>query len=37
MHSSAIAWDRVHPNHIGHQILARSFLDAIGFDWNNGR
>ena len=34
VHSSAIAWDRVHPNQIGHQILARSFLDAVAFDWN---
>lgn len=32
-HSAAIAWDRVHPNHIGHQALARAFLDAVGFDW----
>ncbi len=30
-HSSAIAWDRVHPNHIGHMVLARAFLKAIGF------
>jgi lysophospholipase L1-like esterase len=33
MHSAAIAWDRVHPNHIGHQVLARAFLEAIDFDW----
>ena len=32
-HSAAIAWDRVHPNHIGHQVLARAFLDAVGFEW----
>jgi len=32
-HSAAIAWDRVHPNHIGHSVLARAFLDGIGFDW----
>jgi len=31
--SAAIAWDRVHPNHIGHMILARAFLRAIGFEW----
>ena len=30
MHSAAIAWDRVHPNHIGHLALARSFLTATG-------
>lgn len=33
MHSAAIAWDRIHPNHIGHAILARAFLDAVGFEW----
>ncbi len=32
-HSSSIAWDRVHPNHIGHMILARAFLTAVGFTW----
>lgn len=32
-HSAAIAWDRVHPNHVGHTVLARAFLDGIGFDW----
>jgi lysophospholipase L1-like esterase len=32
-HSSAIAWDRVHPNHIGHMVLARAFLNAVGFTW----
>ena len=34
-HSSSIAWDRVHPNHIGHMILARAFLNAIGFTWDS--
>ncbi|MEI8094719.1 MAG: SGNH/GDSL hydrolase family protein [Spirochaetales bacterium] len=29
MHSAAIAWDRVHPNRIGHTLLAQAFLDAI--------
>ncbi len=33
-HSAAIAWDRVHPNHIGHHALARAFLEAVGFEWN---
>ena len=32
-HSSALAWDRVHPNHAGHMILARAFLQAVGFEW----
>lgn len=31
-HSSAIAWDRVHPNHYGHMALARCFCAAIGAD-----
>jgi lysophospholipase L1-like esterase len=33
-HSAYIAWDRVHPNIIGHTALARAFLDAVGFKWN---
>lgn len=32
-HSAAIAWDRVHPNIEGHMVLARSFLQAIGYEW----
>ncbi|MCQ2433375.1 MAG: SGNH/GDSL hydrolase family protein [Clostridia bacterium] len=31
-HSSYIAWDRVHPNQIGATLMARTFLDACGFD-----
>jgi len=34
MHSAAIAWDRIHPNHIGYMALARAFLRAIDFDWD---
>ena len=30
-HSSMLAWDRVHPNNVGHMILARSFLAAVEF------
>lgn len=30
MHPNAIAWDRVHPNIIGHAIIARAFMKAIG-------
>lgn len=29
-----LAWDRVHPNQVGHMILAKAFLDAVGFSWN---
>ncbi len=25
--------DRVHPNAVGHMIIARAFLDTIGFEW----
>lgn len=32
-HSAALAWDRVHPNQVGHAIIARAFLAAVGFDW----
>jgi lysophospholipase L1-like esterase len=31
-HSSYIAWDRVHPNTIGHMALAQAFLKAVGFE-----
>jgi lysophospholipase L1-like esterase len=31
LHSSAIARDRVHPNNIGHMLLARTFLQAVDF------
>jgi lysophospholipase L1-like esterase len=34
MHSANLAWDRVHPNHLGHMVLARAFLNAIGFAWS---
>lgn len=30
MHANAIAWDRVHPNIVGHAIIARAFMNAIG-------
>lgn len=30
---AAIAWDRVHPNQIGHMVLARAFLNALGYSW----
>ena len=25
--------DRVHPNHLGHHIIASAFLNAVGFQW----
>lgn len=35
MHSCSIAWDRIHPNHIGHMFIAHRLLDAVGFDWSH--
>jgi len=29
-----LAWDRVHPNAIGTAVIARAFLDAVGFEWS---
>ena len=33
LHPMALAEDRVHPAHAGHMILARAFLQAIGYSW----
>lgn len=30
MHPNNVAWDRVHPNHIGAALLSRAFLKAVG-------
>ncbi len=30
---ASINWDRVHPDHVGSLVLARAFVNAIGFDW----
>lgn len=37
-YSGEFAADRVHPNITGHMMIARAFLNAIGYDWsrNNG-
>ena len=32
-HSYMMANDRVHPNHAGHTVLTRAFLNGVGFDW----
>ena len=32
-HSSALAWDRVHPNISGHSVLAKAFLKAVGYEF----
>ena len=31
IHPMALAWDRIHPNSSGHMILARAFLQGVGF------
>lgn len=33
LHTSTLADDRVHPNQVGHAVLARAFLSAVGFQW----
>ncbi len=33
LHPMSLAWDRIHPNHIGTMLIAKAFLDAIGFEW----
>lgn len=30
MHPMALAWDRIHPNPIGHAVITRAFLQAVG-------
>ncbi len=30
---ATLGWDRVHPNHVGHMILARAFLQTLDFAW----
>ena len=33
--SQSLCGDRVHPNPTGHMILAKAFLDAVGFCWSS--
>jgi lysophospholipase L1-like esterase len=33
LYPASLAWDRVHPDTAGHMILAKEFLNCIGFDW----
>lgn len=30
---ATLGWDRVHPSSIGHMVIAKAFLEAIGFAW----
>jgi lysophospholipase L1-like esterase len=33
LYPATINWDRVHPDATGSMVIARAFLDAVGFDW----
>ncbi len=33
LYAATLAWDRVHPNQIGTMVIARAFLNAIGYQW----
>jgi lysophospholipase L1-like esterase len=33
IYPAALGWDRVHPNMVGHMVLARAFLNAVDFSW----
>lgn len=33
LYAATLAWDRVHPTQAGHAVLARAFLNAVGFEW----
>lgn len=37
IHNMSLAGDRIHPNLAGHMILARAFLDTVGFEWLSNR
>lgn len=32
-YSANISWDRVHPNNVGHMIIARAFLKTVGYEF----
>jgi lysophospholipase L1-like esterase len=33
VHPMSLAWDRVHPNQVGHMVIARAILKALDFEW----
>lgn len=33
-HAMNLAWDRIHPTQTGHLVIARAFLDAVGYAWS---
>ncbi|NBD26240.1 SGNH/GDSL hydrolase family protein [Paenibacillus glycinis] len=36
LYAGTLAWDRVHPNQIGHAVIARAFLNAVGYEYGKG-
>ncbi|TYP76589.1 SGNH/GDSL hydrolase family protein [Paenibacillus methanolicus] len=36
LYSATLAWDRVHPTMAGHAVIARAFLQSIGFEYGRG-
>lgn len=36
IYPATITWDRVHPNQIGCAAICKTFMDAVGFDFNGG-
>lgn len=35
--SQSLNWDRVHPDPVGHMIIARAFLNGIEYDWGRNQ
>jgi lysophospholipase L1-like esterase len=33
LYPATLAWDRVHPNQVGHMVITRAFLNAIDYSW----
>lgn len=33
-YAATLAWDRVHPGFAGHMVIARAFLNAVGYQWS---
>jgi len=33
VYAATLAWDRVHPNHVGHMVLARALLNGLEYEW----
>lgn len=33
IHPLASALDRIHPTQVGHMVLARAYLQALGYEW----